>query len=249
MVGQKSQRLSYQKMVRQMCDEAHKILIIEDDKEISDMLLEFLSMNGFITDTAPNGLLGLKQASSGDYSLILLDLMLPFKSGDELLREMRQFSDAPVIVLSAKSLTRDKIDLLRLGADDYMTKPFDLNELLARILANIKRYGGKCPAENRVITYGQMSLDTISKELTVDGVTVSLTAKEYDLLELLLLNPKKVFSKQNLYESVWGEPYAYDNDTINTHISNLRRKLKDFSADDYIETVWGIGYKIKSTGK
>jgi len=229
-----------------MSDKAHKILIVEDDKEIADMLLDFLSKNGFVADAAPNGLLGLKRVTSGDYSLILLDLMLPFKSGDEILREMRRFSDVPVIVLSAKSLTQDKIDLLRLGADDYVTKPFDLNELLARILSNIKRYGGSCSVENSVITYGKMSLNTTGKELTVNGVAVSLTAKEYDLLELMLSNPKKVFSKQNLYESVWGEPYAYDNDTINTHISNLRRKLKDVSEEDYLETVWGIGYKMKS---
>ena len=229
-----------------MKDKAHKVLIIEDDKEISEMLLDFLSKNGFVVDTAHNGLLGLKQIASENYSLILLDLMLPFKSGDELLRELRQFSDVPVIVLSAKSLTQDKIDLLRSGADDYVTKPFDLNELLARILSNIKRYGGSCFVENSVITYGQMRLNSTGKELTVNGVAVSLTAKEYDLLELMLSNPKKVFSKQNLYESVWGEQYAYDNDTINTHISNMRRKLKDVSGEDYIETVWGIGYKIKT---
>ena len=233
-------------MVSQMSDKAHKVLIIEDDKEISDMLLDFLSKNGFVADAAPNGLVGLKQAVSGDYSLILLDLMLPFKSGDELLREMRKFSDVPVIVLSAKSLTQDKVDLLRLGADDYVTKPFDLNELLARIMSNIKRYDGNYSTENSVMTHGQMRLDTAGKTLTVNGVAVSLTAKEYDLLELLLSNPRKVFSKQNLYESVWGEPYAYDNDTINTHISNLRRKMKDVLAEDYIETVWGIGYKLKS---
>jgi len=232
-------------MVSHMSDTVHKILIIEDDKEISDMLFVFLSRNGFAVDTAHNGLLGLKQAASEEYSLILLDLMLPFKSGDELLKEMRKSSDVPVIVMSAKSLTQDKIDLLHLGADDYVTKPFDLDELLARVLSNIKRYVGNSSAENSMITYGQMNLDITSKELTVNGIAVNLTAKEYDLLELLLSNPKKVFSKQNLYENVWGEPYAYDNDTINTHFSNLRRKLKDVSAEDYIETVWGIGYKIK----
>ena len=224
----------------------NNVLIIEDDKEISAMLSELLSENGFITDVAANGVEGLRRAASERYNLIVLDLMLPFKSGDELLRELRSFSDVLVIVLSAKALTRDKIDLLYLGTDDYVTKPFDLNELLARILSNIKRYNGNCSIENSVITYGQMSLNTASKELTVNRVAVSLTSKEYDLLELMLSNPKKVFSKQNLYESVWRELYAYDNDTINTHISNLRRKLKDVSAEDYIETVWGIGYKIKT---
>ena len=153
-----------------MSNKTQKVLIIEDDKEISDMLLDFLPRNGFIADAAPDGLIGLRKVASGDYSLILLDLMLPFKSGDEFLREMRQFSDVPVIVLSAKSLTKDKIDLLHLGADDYVTKPFDLNELLARILSNIKRYGGNCTAENKIITNGQMSFI----ELLTGGCTVLL---------------------------------------------------------------------------
>ena len=227
----------------------NNILIIEDDKEISDMLSEFLSESGFITDVAANGVEGLRQAISERYSLIILDLMLPFKSGDELLRELRSLSDVPVIVLSAKALTRDKIDLLYLGADDYVTKPFDLEELLARIHSNIKRYRGKGADESGIHIYGEMRLNTITKQLDVGDVPVDLTTKEYALLELMLSNPQKVFSKQNLYESVWGEPYAYDNDTINTHISNIRKKIKCVMADDYIETVWGMGYKMKTLEK
>ena len=217
------------------------ILIIEDDKEISSLLSEFLSQNGFVTSVAANGLEGLNEALSGSYNCILLDLMLPYKSGDEVLKELRKVSGTPVIVLSAKGLTQSKIDLLELGADDYITKPFDLHELLARINANIKhRSVNLC--SNAPIYFGPVALDTEAKQVTVDGQPVDLTAKEYAILELMLKNPDKVFSKQNLYERVWGNPYIYDNDTINTHISNLRKKLNV----QVVKTVWGIGYKLNN---
>ena len=217
------------------------ILIIEDDKEISSMISEFLTQNEFASDVAPNGVDGLHMALNGAYSCILLDLMLPYKSGDEVLKELRNVSDAPVIVLSAKGLTQSKIDLLKLGADDYMTKPFDLHELLARIHANIKHmninYCSQTP-----IYFGSIIMDTTAKTVTINEQQADFTAKEYAILELLLKNPGKVFSKQNLYESVWGEPYIYDNDTINTHISNLRKKLDG----QVVKTVWGMGYKLNT---
>ena len=217
------------------------ILIIEDDREISSMLSEFLSQNGFVTKVAANGVEGLRAAVGGAYACILLDLMLPYKSGDEVLKELRKVSDTPVIVLSAKGLIRSKIELLELGADDYMTKPFDLHELLARMNANIKHVNGKrcCGAP---VCFGAIAMDTAKKMVRIHEQPVELTAKEYAILELMLQNPEKVFSKQNLYESVWGEPYAYDNDTINTHISNLRKKL----GSQVVKTVWGIGYKLNS---
>ena len=223
------------------------ILIIEDDKEISNMLTEFLGQNGFSTTAVHNGPDGLNRAASDEFSLILLDIMLPYKSGDEVLKELRKVSDVPVIILSAKGLTQNKIELLTLGADDYLTKPFDLWELLARIHANIKRHSGKTTLT--VIAYGALLINTENKTVTASGRQINLTSKEYALLELMLKNPNKVFSKQNLYESVWEETYAYDNDTINTHISNVRKKLKDADNTDYIETVWGIGYKLKSLDK
>jgi DNA-binding response OmpR family regulator len=224
----------------------NKILVIEDDAEISGMLADFLKQNGFAVDTASNGLDGKKYALSRAYCLILLDLMLPYKSGDELLRELRVFSDTPVIVLSAKGLTKNKIDLLNIGADDYITKPFDLYELLARIQANLKRRTGRNIKGDGTFICGKIKIDSIGKTVRVGGIAVDLTAKEFALLELMVTNSKKVFSKQNLYESVWGEPYAYDNDTINTHISNLRKKLKKACNEDCIETVWGMGYKIRT---
>lgn len=216
------------------------ILIIEDDKEISAILSEFLSQNAFASNVAANGVDGLRMALSDLYCCVLLDLMLPYKSGDEVLKELRAASDIPVIVLSAKGLTRNKIELLELGADDYMAKPFDLHELAARIHANIKRHGGAVHSPHTVLRFKHVSMDTAAKTVAANGQQVDLTAKEYAILELMLKNPKRVFSKQNLYENVWGEQYAYDNDTINTHISNLRKKL----GGNIIKTVWGMGYKL-----
>jgi len=218
------------------------VLIIEDDKEISSMLTEFLSQNEFSTSVANNGVVGLHMALSESYDCILLDLMLPYKSGDEVLEELRKVSDVPIIVLSAKGLTRSKIDLLELGADDYVTKPFDMHELLARIHTNIKRYSNAPLLSNSILRFCNIVMDTGAKTITNNGHHVNLTAKEYAIIELMLKNQEKVFSKQNLYESVWGEEYAYDNDTINTHISNLRKKLDG----DIIKTVWGMGYKLNT---
>ena len=172
--------------------------------------------------------------------LVILDLMLPFISGDEILKQIRTFSDIPIIVVSAKSLTYTKIEILRLGADDYITKPFDLDELLARIEANLKRSQKDMP--ERLISLGNIKLNSTSKTVTVNDERVVLTAREYQILELMMNYPNKVFSKKNLYESIWQDAFACDNDVINTHISNLRKKLK--SEGVRIETVWGMGYRI-----
>ncbi len=219
------------------------ILIIEDDKEISNMLRDYLSQHGHTPTCALNGVEGIRLALNAQHDLILLDLMLPYKSGDELLRELREVSSVPVLVISAKTLTQTKVELLRLGADDYITKPFDLSELLARIEANLKRYVKSAATGNTVLSFRNITMDRQQKSVTVNNYPLTLTAKEYQILELMLSTPQKVFSKQNLYESVWNEPYAYDDNTINTHISNLRKKLKEAGAD-YIETVWGMGYKL-----
>jgi DNA-binding response OmpR family regulator len=224
------------------------ILVIEDDLLISNMLSEFLTQNGFEVSVAYTGTEGLVQAKTLQHDLILLDLMLPFQSGDEVLRQFRLVSDAPVIVLSAKSLVQNKIELFSLGADDYLTKPFDLGELLARIQVNLRRHHGKQTFVSP-LNYGGFTLSPDAKEISFRDMKLDLTAKEYSILALLLSNPTKVFSKQNLYESIWEEAYAYDNDTINTHMSNLRKKLKDMGSPDPIETVWGMGYKLKSLEK
>lgn len=215
-------------------------LIIEDDKEICVMIkdhLEKYNYQVFFTLTGANAIERIKELSP---DLIILDLMLPFISGDELIRNIRKFSDVPVIVVSAKSLTFNKVELLRLGADDYLTKPFDLDELLARIERNLLRSQKDTP--NLCLTFGELSINTSSKIVTVADEIIVLTAKEYQLVELLAKYPDKVFSKQNLYESIWQEPFARDNDVINTHISNLRKKLKGEGCR--IKTIWGLGYRF-----
>lgn len=221
----------------------HNILIIEDDKEICYMISDFLIKHGYNTMQVFDGLKGIDLAKSKSPSLIVLDIMLPFKSGDEVLKEIRLFSDVPVIVVSAKDMIQTKVDILKLGADDYVTKPFDLDELLARIEVNIKRFY-KCESKPIILTYKDIHLNIHLKEVSVNDIRISLTPKEFEILKVILENPKRIFSKQHLYELVWNEPYAYDDHTINTHMSNVRKKLKETSATDYIQTVWGMGYKL-----
>lgn len=222
-----------------------KILIIEDDLEICNLLKEFLEENGYAVKTVCSGIYGMKEIRNSTFDMIVLDLMLPFKSGDEILREMRTFLDTPVIVVSAKDTVHTKVDLLRLGADDYVTKPFDLNELLARIESNLRRCSTNESLEKSILTYKDIILNTEQKKVTVGGTVLVLTLKEYEILLLLLKHPQKVFSKANLFESVWNEEYFSEDNTLNVHISNIRSKLKSGNAnEEYIETIWGMGYKL-----
>ncbi len=220
-----------------------KIVMIEDDTDICDMISKFLEDYQYKIYCASNGSEGIKVCQNIMPELILLDLMLPALSGSEVLKQIRRFTDCPVIVVSAKSMVQSKVELLRMGADDYMTKPFDLYELLARIEANLKRSGGEVPGTDSCLSYKDIEIKCSS--VYINQEQISFTATELEIMKLLLRHPKKVFSKQNLYESIWHEDYAYDNDTINTHMSNIRKKIKSRTNDEYIETVWGIGYKLK----
>ncbi len=219
-----------------------RILIIEDEKNVNQLLAQTLQGNGYETVSARNGLDGICELQSQRFDMVLLDLMLPFKSGDEVLKEIRKDSDIPVIVISAKDLVGTKIDLLTLGADDYITKPFDLGEVTARVISNLRRYHKK--EQNKQLSYKELTLDTESKTLAVNGAALELTAKEYGIMELFLQSPSKVFSKSYLYETIWGYEYLGDENVIKTHISNLRSKLKNYSETEYIETVWGLGYRL-----
>jgi len=224
--------------------EKSNVLIIEDDKEINDLLSEILVQNGYKTSSAYTGLEGLSMAKKYSHDLILLDLMLPYKSGDEVLREIRKSSDVPVIIISAKDTTRMKVDLLRLGADDYITKPFDMDEVVARVETAL-RHSGRQKNNFRILNFKNISLNSESKSVTISEKPLLLTVKEYSILELLMSNTKRVYSKENLFEEIWQEIYAYDDKTVNTHICNLRNKLKVADPEEeYIETVWGIGYKL-----
>lgn len=219
-----------------------RILIIEDEKDVNQLLAQTLREEGYETASAYDGADGIRMARQEHFDMVMLDLMLPYKSGDEVLREIRRESDVPVIVISAKDMVRTKIDLLTLGADDYITKPFDLGEVAARVGSNLRRYAKT--VEKEPISYKEMVLDTEAKTVTINGICVDLTAKEYQMLELFMRYPNKVFSKSNLYETIWGEEYLGDDNVIKTHISNLRNKIKANSEEEYIETVWGLGYRL-----
>ena len=225
-----------------------KILTAEDDREINRLICEYLSSQGYETLSALNGLDAVRIVrEQSDLSLLILDLMLPFQSGDMVLQKIREFSDIPVIVVSAKSETRSKIDLIRMGADDYITKPFDLDELLVRVEAVLRRYEGNAakPEESKVLTYKNLSLDLAAGAAKVCSKTLTLTSKEFAILELMLKNSTKLWSKANLFESVWGENFITDDNTVKVHMSNIRQKLKKLDPDnEYIETVWGMGYRL-----
>lgn len=224
-----------------------KILVVEDDKEINRLIRDYLTDNGYITISAENGLDAVRIIrDESDIDLVILDLMLPFQSGDMVLQKVRGFSDIPIIIVSAKSMVQSKIDAIRMGADDYITKPFDLDELFVRIEAVLRRSQQKSSGEDKtLLTYKKLTLDRNSGTAAVDGKSLVLTGKEYAILELMLLNPKKLFSKSNLFESVWNEPYFKEDTTIKVHMSNIRSKIKKLdNTQEYIETVWGMGYKL-----
>ncbi|WP_062052430.1 response regulator transcription factor [Bacillus sp. JCM 19034] len=220
------------------------MLIIEDNVDVSKLLAETLEGEGYQVSTALDGMDGLYEAQRNQYDLILLDIMLPYKSGEEILKEIRSQHDIPIIIISAKNVVTTKIDLLRLGADDYITKPFNLGEVAARVMTNLRHYNSQ-KKTNNILKYRDLELDNTKKQLTISGVEIELTGKEYLIMELLMRNPEKVYSKSNIYESLWNQEYLGDDNAVKTHISNLRNKLKTINPEiDYVETVWGLGYRL-----
>lgn len=222
-----------------------RILIVEDDHEINKLLADFLQKNGYETDSAEDGGKASLLLRKQDFDLVLMDLMLPYKSGEHLIKEFREYSQIPVIVLSAKSMMETRLEVLRLGADDYILKPFDLNEVQVRIEVVLRRSGAGTFSVAGTISCGDLCFNTEENAVTYQGKPVALTAKELMLLKLFMEYPQKVYTKANLYESVWNDTYYYEDNTINVHVSNLRSKLKKVTGNDYIETVWGIGYRLK----
>lgn len=219
----------------------HNILVVEDDNDINNLLAEVLSRAGYGVQQAFSGTEARLLFGQQAPSLILLDLMLPGMTGEELIPHIRQTSGVPIIVLSAKEAGQDKVNALRLGADDYVTKPFDEEELLARIEANLRRAGAAPATASATLAHRELELDREARQASVSGRVLSLTAREFAILELLMENPKKVFTKANIYQSVWNDDFLGDDNTVNVHISNLRSKLQE----DYIQTVWGIGFKLR----
>lgn len=219
----------------------HSVLVIEDDKDINGLLCSIMVQSGFAVDSARDGLEGLQKALSGNYQIILMDLMLPLKTGEELLKELRAVKDTPVVIISAKSEVYSRIELFRIGADDYITKPFDIDEVTLRIQAVLRRTAAQ---NTSFLMFRDIKLDTDSKRVYVKDSEISCTATEYAILELMLKNPKTIFSKRRLYEGVSGNEYLSDDNTMNVHISNLRKKMAKYTSDEYIETVYGLGYRL-----
>ena len=219
-----------------------RILIIEDDTDINNSTAAYLRRQGCECVQAFSGTEGRLLWQAGGIDLLLVDLMLPGLSGGELIAEIRETSQTPVIVLSAKTELSDKVELLGLGADDYLTKPYQLEELWARILVQL-RHASAAPVEAS-LRYRDWVLNLDEMTLTAAGQPVSLTAHEFKIVELLASRPKRVFTKQQIYEAVWQENYAIEDKTITVHISNIRAKLRPSGTDGYIQTVWGIGFKL-----
>ena len=221
------------------------ILVVEDDPDINKLLCRILEGAGYACRPAFSGSEAALWAGQYEYDLVLLDLMLPGLTGEEFIAQMRQKKTMPIIVLSAKAGLEDRVNVLRLGADDFIPKPFDNAEVLARVEAQLRRYkqfsGGGGSA---VLTHGDLTLDRESVTVTAAGKPVTVTAREFDILTLLMEHPQKVFTREQLYELVWGGEYMGDDNTVNVHISNLRAKLAKASPAEYIKTVWGIGFKM-----
>ncbi len=224
-----------------------KILLVEDDKEISTMLKNFLVTEKFEVITAYDGKSALDRFFSDRFSLVLLDLMIPRMSGMEVMGKIRENSTVPIIIISAKDTDSDKTLGLGLGADDYITKPFSVTEVLARIKANIRRntqYAAGA-AEQPVLQKGNLVMNLNEYSVTKNGCKIELTSKEFEILKLLMQNPKKVYTKEQMYSLVWNDTYYGDENAVNVHISRLRNKIEDNPRKpQYVITVWGIGYKL-----
>lgn len=220
-----------------------KILIIEDDREIAELERDYLEINGYKCDIENWGTTGLGKALEGDYDLFIIDIMLPGIDGFEVLTSIRKEKQTPVIFLSARGDDIDKIRGLGLGADDYMTKPFSPNELVARVKAHISRHEMLTTGNTKILSVRSLSIDCDARVVKVCGEEVQFTAKEFDLLLFLAQNPNRAFSKEHLFDRIWGMDALGDVSTVAVHIQRIREKLSK-SGEKYIDTVWGVGYRF-----
>lgn len=227
-----------------------RVLIIEDDISIAELERDYLEINGFSVDIESSGDKGFYKVQHEDYDLVILDVMLPTMDGFEICKRIRIEKDIPILMVSAKKEDIDKIRALGLGADDYMTKPFSPNELVARAKAHILRYerlvNGSGKKEQDIIQIRGITIDKTSRRIFINDKEINFTTKEFDLLLLLASNPNRVFSKEELFERIWGMDSAGEIATVTVHIRKIREKIEsDSSKPQYIETIWGIGYRFE----
>lgn len=224
--------------------EEKKILIVEDDTDINNLLFTALEKQGYTATQAFSGTEAKMLLKMESFALVLLDLMLPGVPGEEVLKFIREQGNSSVIILTAKDTLDDKVNLLIAGADDYITKPFEIQEVLARV--QVQLCHGVQEGNGNVLSYKQMVLDREKFQIEVEGKPLEkITKQEFSILELLLKHPKQVFSKEDIFEYAWEEPYMGETKTLDVHISNIRKKIKEVTKEEYIETVWGIGYRLQ----
>lgn len=226
----------------------NRILIIDDDIELCQLLKKYLELENYKVTIKHDGKAGLLEVTNSDYHLVVLDVMLPEMNGFEVLAELRKNKTLPVLMLTAKDSEVDKVSGLRLGADDYLTKPFSTNEFVARVQSLIRRYtvfSVLQEKEAKPLNMGVLSIDPTTRKVLVDKHNIDLTAKEFDLLYFLAKHKGKVFTKKQIYRAVWDDEYAFDDNNIMVHIRRLRKKVEaNPEKPDFIQTVWGVGYKF-----
>lgn len=222
------------------------VLIVEDDSDINNFINDYFVIKGYATIQAFSGTEGLlRLKNERDICCVILDLMLPGLSGEEIIQEVRKVSDVPIITVSAKNEEEAKIEVLKLGADDFLLKPFNLEELQLKVERNIQKYLNQQVSYKKNEEFKNIILNQDTREVFVGGQNVYFTSKEFDILMLLIQNPNKVISKEKIFKEVWHEDYCIDTQTVTVHIKNIRKKIKEVNPiTPTIETVWGIGFKI-----
>lgn len=244
----------YKMAIKVVANMSQNILMIDDDRELCALLKTYLEMENYTVMLKHDGKSGLAEALNQRYQLVILDVMLPELNGFEVLTELRKISHVPVLMLTAKDSEIDKVSGLRLGADDYITKPFSTHEFVARVQSLIRRYttlGGELQQSKSLkrLTLSGLEIIPEKREVYVENVYVELTAKEFDLLYYLASQPGRVFTKRQIYQAVWENEYAFDDNNIMVHIRRLRKKIESNPEQPrYIQTVWGVGYKFASEG-
>lgn len=233
-------------MLEKEGEKMHCVLIVEDDSDINNFINDYFVIKGYSTIQAFSGTEGLlRLKSEKNICCVILDLMLPGISGEEIIQEIRKVSDVPIITVSAKNEEKAKIEVLKLGADDFLLKPFNLEELQLKVERNIQKYLNQQVSYKKNEEFKNIILNQDTREVFVGGQNVYFTSKEFDILMLLIQNPNKVISKEKIFKEVWHEDYCIDTQTVTVHIKNIRKKIKEINpTTPTIETVWGIGFKI-----
>ena len=221
-----------------------KVVVVEDDINIAELLRLYLEKDGFAVTVAHDGAEGLRATEEQKPDLVMLDIMLPGMDGWQVCKRLRQTSNVPIIMLTAKGETEDKVQGLEMGADDYIVKPFEVKELLARIHAVLRRTGEETPQQGKKLTFDKLVINLDSYELIVDGKKIDTPPKEMELLYHLAATPNRVYTRNQLLDEVWGFDYFGDSRTVDVHIKRLREKLEGVSDQWELKTVWGVGYKF-----